>query len=121
MPAKEGRVPQEELPPRKNVPEEDFCQIDDKLHLLCVQGHRRSIFFEVKSSEDGIPAWVHKWMDEVAAGGDGNDYCLEDGWYISEDEDSDFHEYAGEDIYETIDGPGIPLIILSDDDQDSHE
>ena len=42
---------------------------NDRMHVMCVEGHGRSICFEVKSFEDGLPEWVQKWVDDVATGG----------------------------------------------------
>ena len=85
--------------------------------MMCVEGHGRSICFEVKSSDDGLPEWVQKWMDDVAGGGDGRDYYP--SGYVSEDEDSDCLEYAAECVYDEVDSPENPVVLLSDDDEDS--
>ncbi|KAG0586391.1 hypothetical protein KC19_2G087100 [Ceratodon purpureus] len=112
------------LPPTPPEEHSDHCgeslsPTKDRMHVMCVEGHGRSICFEVKSSEEGLPEWVQKWMDDVAAGGDGRDYYPEDGGYGFEDEDSDCLEYAGEEVYDAVDSPGIPLVLLSDVDNDS--
>ena len=88
----------------------------DTLNIMCVEGHGRSLYFEVDSFDDGIPAWVQRWM-EIHAADNVRDEVRSEAAYESDEDSSSISVDSAKDIT-TVVGSGTSLILLSDSDSD---
>jgi hypothetical protein len=93
----------------------------DTLKVMCVQGHGRSLCFEVDNFDDEIPPWVQRWMEKHAANCGGTICCPDKHGYESEDSSSAISVESVKGGTGAIHGPGLSLILLSDSDSDNNE
>ena len=105
---KKTRNPDDAIPPRLN-------DNGDTLKVMCVEGHGRSLYFEVDSFDDEIPPWVQRWMDKHAADCGGTICCPE------EDGNDSGSDSSAISVHSAFHGPGLSLILLSDSDSDINE
>lgn len=93
----------------------------DTLKVMCVQGHGRSLYFEVDSFDDEFPPWVQRWMEKHAADCGGTICCPSEDGGESEDSSSAISVESVMNGTSAIPGPGLSLILLSDSDSDNDE
>lgn len=93
----------------------------DTLKVMCVEGHGRSLFFEVDNFDDELPPWVQHWMDKHAADCGGTICCPKEDGYESNSSSSALSVESVKEGASAFHGPGLSVILLSDSDSDIDE
>lgn len=86
---------------------------------MCTEGHGHSLCIEVENSDDGIPAWVQRWMDDHASESRGDEMRSEDDDNDYDDDSSSISVDGSGNVASIVDGPGVSLILLSDYNSDT--